>query len=1224
MFNLHRLRPRGVLVVGLCAAVPLLVGQGCPPVGSGGPGPAVTIDTPSLDRTMTLGEENVTIVYTTDAPTVSAFYDRDGIAGTGDEAVFATGLPNGANRVVQLRTGELAPGRIFVGIVAADGAAVTTAYAAGAITLRESISLTFQSPAQAVSVPAGTDVSIHFNAGITDFSYRVFYDQNGAFDGDEVTIAEGTSSSAAVEVSFDTSGLSPGVYHVGARVTSAAGTTATAYAQATVNIVGGVLMQVLSPTVGLQAVVGALVPIEVAANDPAAPNATVRIFDDPDNIFGNGNEETIITVPASVGGTTWDTRNTPPGEYYIGAVLENNMTPQPVAYSEGPIRLFSSGDDQAQSVSFRILEPSGDVHVLAGTPYEIRWFVDGAGAGSTLALYRDTDIDDDDQPDGNLETIATGLNPADRSYLWDTSDLSGRFFIVGQLTVPNQPGVGATSPGLVQIRPPLFWTGVVGTEEVSGTVLRGFNFQDLAGSRFSTVGDIDGDGIDDFVVISQFGKPGLVNPGGVGYGEAYLIYGNQLRLEGQYDLNRTGTKPGVTTACCPIGPFDENGICEICGLPRCTGAPEQATATDGIDQGVIFSGVAVPTGSTYTSGITSASLVPDMDGDGLNELIFGIAKADSLRLREQNIGRVLFEGLLEESQQFMRGGIVIVASTNSILRDRGALSRDSNRVIRLQQVGQVFSGRCGNPDTSDDCKTGSCGVQPCFDQVVKDSNPDDDDDHCDTFDYSEWAGRFPGYFYEWTYPRLAPDLYLCGANESTSWGMFRGGGSLEPYGCRILGQSEGDWYDVFPNPNQDGQLSMPDSHFGTSVSSIRSDSGNHLILISAPNQTPDPFDVSDLVSERPNAGVVYGLLTCNYWDPDDTTPVSVSRPHQYIIKTAGYSTSHVSPYGSAADLIRRPFYIVGPTAGARISNVTAIPDFNGDGRMDILVGSPNEGGEAGAAYIIFRRATELEGNYLLERFSLSPSDPERLYGVMILGGPGDRLGETMAGGADFNSDGYPDVMIGMPNYRDGRGAVLIVFGRPDLISPAGGFTVTEMVEQGHAALIVGEREGDLAGFNVAGAGDFDGDGYDDLLIAAPGASPRFDSTGDGLKDTIGLDFDGDGEPDDLTNAGVPTDLEEAGLVYLVSGSNTLLGEISLGLIGTPDLEGFVFVGRSGGDRLGGGESLLGLGARSHGLSMAGDVDGDGLGDILISSMLADPDGKSNAGEVYLIYGGLEP
>jgi len=48
------------------------------------------------------------------------------------------------------------------------------------------------------------------------------------------------------------------------------------------------------------------------------------------------------------------------------------------------------------------------------------------------------------------------------------------------------------------------------------------------------------------------------------------------------------------------------------------------------------------------------------------------------------------------------------------------------------------------------------------------------------------------------------------------------------------------------------------------------------------------------------------------------------------------------------------------------------------------------------------------------------------------------------------------------------------------------------------------------------------------------------------------------------------------------------------------------------------------GLAARGANSAGDLDGDGFDDILLSSILADPDGKTDAGEVYLIYGFSTP
>ena len=113
---------------------------------------------------------------------------------------------------------------------------------------------------------------------------------------------------------------------------------------------------------------------------------------------------------------------------------------------------------------------------------------------------------------------------------------------------------------------------------------------------------------------------------------------------------------------------------------------------------------------------------------------------------------------------------------------------------------------------------------------------------------------------------------------------------------------------------------------------------------------------------------------------------------------------------------------------------------------------------------------------------------------------------------------------------------------------------------------IGENDNDLSGYSISSAGDIDGDGLDDILIGAY----RNDAGG-----------------------------SNAGKSYLFLGS-------SLGSISEIDLSlaDYSFIGENVDDRSG------------YSISSAGDVDGDGLDDILIGAVGND-DGGSNAGKVAL-------
>ena len=381
------------------------------------------------------------------------------------------------------------------------------------------------------------------------------------------------------------------------------------------------------------------------------------------------------------------------------------------------------------------------------------------------------------------------------------------------------------------------------------------------------------------------------------------------------------------------------------------------------------------------------------------------------------------------------------------------------------------------------------------------------------------------------------------------------------------------------------------------------------LLISTPGR--DPLTCTGVAESVPGAGVIsayYPTRGFNPWDLEN-----VFLPHQgpfhYVLDDWRYSPGYSVDDDFSPDpclhwislslpIPSRTARIYGGFPGAALGGAVAVNDFNADGLTDILVGSPLSDDGAGATFLVLGRLPPMVigGELAIEELALpmdssSPGGARVFDGIRVVGAAGDRLGQSQTEAGDFNNDGISDVLIGSPLVNRRRGGAAVFFGSREVINlTEEEIPFDEIPSRGLGVVFVGEEEGDLAGARVSPAGDVDGDGNDDILIAAPNRSIRLDADLDG---TIEID---------RTNCGV---------VYLIYGSPDLRGTIDLSLAGTEQLPGAVFIGRRSSDFLGAG--LGEQGDRSRGIGYAGDVDGDGRGDILIGSVSASPRDRERAG-----------
>ena len=324
------------------------------------------------------------------------------------------------------------------------------------------------------------------------------------------------------------------------------------------------------------------------------------------------------------------------------------------------------------------------------------------------------------------------------------------------------------------------------------------------------------------------------------------------------------------------------------------------------------------------------------------------------------------------------------------------------------------------------------------------------------------------------------------------------------------------------------------------------------------------------------------------------------------------------------------------------TSVSSAGDVNGDGFDDLIIGAPAadpNGINSGSSYVVFGQASGFASSINLS--TLDGITGFRLDGVTIQ----DQIGRSVSSAGDVNGDGYDDLIIGA-NSADvsgitGAGSSYVVFGR------ASGFASTfnlSTLDGTNGFRLDGVELGSQSGISVSGAGDVNGDGFDDLIIGASGANfgpPFFNgsyvvfgqasgfassinlsslngSTGFRLDggmqvERIGLsvssagDVNGDGYDDLIVGAPGPSfGGTSTGSSYIVFGQASAFAS-SITLNALDGTNGFRLDGASANDFSG------------FSVSSAGDVNGDGFGDLIIGSPGADLNGNLS-GSSYVLFG----
>jgi hypothetical protein len=274
--------------------------------------------------------------------------------------------------------------------------------------------------------------------------------------------------------------------------------------------------------------------------------------------------------------------------------------------------------------------------------------------------------------------------------------------------------------------------------------------------------------------------------------------------------------------------------------------------------------------------------------------------------------------------------------------------------------------------------------------------------------------------------------------------------------------------------------------------------------------------------------------------------------------------------------------------------VSEAGDVNSDGFDDFLVGSLGNnvnGGDSGSVFVY----SGLDGS-VIHQFHGDSAD--------------DWYGYSASGAGDVDGDGYDDIIIG--DYLEDLDPATQNTGGADILS---GFDGSLLFR------VDGTNAGDALGYSVSGAGDFNNDGYDDVIVGsrtfngAAGSNTGLIQVFSGPTGVLLLSMEGATAGDEFGGAvACAGDVDNDNFDDIVVGARFAdgVGAVDAGQVtvisGQTQAVLFTATGAAADDQL--GRSVAG----------AGDLNDDNLDDIVVGAFNHDPISGENAGQVTVLAG----